>query len=66
MLNPGYGAPEKMRGLHPTGLAMVVVHNLDELSAMDPETQGAIIAAGGGKEEENIIIRSCAKKISRC
>ena len=62
MPNPGYGAPEEVRGLHPTGLAMVVVHNLDELSEMDPETQGAIIAAGVGKKKKISLLEAAQKK----
>lgn len=52
MPNPGYGAPAEARGLHKSGLEMVVVHNADELITVDPKMQGAIIGAGVGKKKK--------------
>ena len=52
---------QKCEYLHSSGLVMAVVHNMDELSVIDPETHGIIIAAGVG-EKRSIIIRSRAKK----
>lgn len=33
----GYRVPVKIRGLHPSGLKPVVIHNVDELSRYDPK-----------------------------
>lgn len=62
MPNPGYGAPVEVRGLHPSGLAMIVVHNADELLAIEPETQGAIIAAGVGDKKKVSLLEVAQKK----
>jgi len=48
MPNPGYGAPVAVRGLHASGLEMVMVHNATELQSLNQKTQGAIIAASVG------------------
>lgn len=62
MPNPGYGAPEEVRGLHPSGLVMAVVHNIDELLAIDPETQGVIIAARVGEKKKISLLETAQKK----
>lgn len=41
----GYGGPAKARGLHPSGLVPVVVHNPKELEGLDPKKH--IIYIGG-------------------
>lgn len=40
----GYRGPKAVRGLHPSGFQDVLVHNIDELEALDPKTQAARIA----------------------
>lgn len=35
----GYRSPKKTRGLHPSGYKEVLVHNLDDVEEIDPETQ---------------------------
>ena len=40
----GYGSPRKVRGLHPSGLEEVAVHNVDELTKIDAVKQVARIA----------------------
>ncbi|MFC7227802.1 50S ribosomal protein L32e [Salinirubellus salinus] len=47
----GFRTPKAVRGLHPSGFEDVLVHNLDDLEAIDPETQAARIAStvGGRK-----------------
>ncbi len=52
MPNPGFGAPREVRGLHHSGLEMVVVHNLEQLQALNPQTQGAIVAAAVGNRKK--------------
>lgn len=33
-VDPGFGTPKDIRGLHPSGLKPVIVHNLNELEAL--------------------------------
>lgn len=40
----GYRSPKKTRGLHPSGYEEVLVHNLDDLEKIDPQTQAIRIA----------------------
>lgn len=40
----GYGSPKKVRGYHPSGFKEVLVHNVDELKRLNPDTEAARIA----------------------
>lgn len=52
----GYGAPKKVRGLHPSGFAEVRVHNVQDVEGVNPETQAIRIARTvGGKKRAAII-----------
>jgi len=53
----GYRSPKLVRGLHPSGLEDVLVHNVKELEKLDPKTQGARIAATVGKRKRIEIIK---------
>lgn len=51
----GYGKPAVTRGLHPSGFAEVHVHNVADLSQIDPKTQAARIGGTvGGKKRKDI------------
>jgi large subunit ribosomal protein L32e len=52
----GYRSPRRVRGLHPSGLQDVLIHNLKELEALDPKTQGARLAAGLGRRKREAIL----------
>ena len=43
MPDPGFGSPKEVYGLHPSGLAPVLVHTLNELSKLNSKTQGALL-----------------------
>jgi len=65
MPNPGYGAPAEVRGLHQSGLEMVVVRNAQELQVLNPKIQGAIIAASvGNKKKISLLEIAQQKKIT--
>ena len=65
MPNPGYGAPAEVRGLHQSGLEMVIVRNAQELQVLNPKTQGAIIAASvGNKKKISLLELAQQKKIT--
>ncbi|MFB6194306.1 MAG: 50S ribosomal protein L32e, partial [Halobaculum sp.] len=51
----GFRSPTASRGLHPSGFEEVRVHNTDDLSDVDPDTQAVRIASGvGGRKRERI------------
>ncbi len=62
MPNPGYGAPAEVRGLHKSGLEMAVVHNQEELLAVNPKMQGAIIGATVGKKKKAPLLELAQQK----
>ncbi len=43
MVSVGYGGPKKVKGLHPSGFEEVMVHNVNDLKAIDPKKQAARI-----------------------
>lgn len=55
----GYRSPKESRGLHPSGYVEVLVHNVDEVDQIDPETQAARIAhAVGARKRVEISYRA--------
>jgi len=44
MVEVGYRGPKATRGLHPSGYAEVLVHNVDDLDDVNPDTQAIRIA----------------------
>lgn len=51
----GYGGPASVRGLHPSGFEDVLVHNPDDLEALDPDTQAARIGGSVGARKREMI-----------
>jgi large subunit ribosomal protein L32e len=58
----GYKGPKIARGLHPSGYREVLVHNVNELSAVDPATQAARIAHTVGKKKRAQIIAAAKER----
>jgi hypothetical protein len=54
-VNVGYRGPAAVRGLHNSGLQMVLVNTLSDLTALDVKTQGAIIANVGGRRKIELL-----------
>ena len=51
----GFRSPTESRGLHPSGFEEVRVHNTDDLTGVDPDTQAVRIASSvGGRKRERI------------
>ncbi len=52
----GYGAPKKMRYLHPSGAREVLVHNVKDLEKVD-ENKAVRIGSSVGKKKRNEILK---------
>ncbi len=52
----GYSAARRIRGLHPSGLREVIIHNAVELQKIDVKKEAARIAAKIGKKKRAEII----------
>ncbi len=61
MVSTGYKGPKLARGLHPSGLREVLVHNVNEAAAVDPKIQAARIAHTVGKKKRALIIAEAKK-----
>ncbi len=48
LVDPGYGSPKAVYGLHPSGYEQVVVHTLNELQKINPKIQGVILGSSLG------------------
>ncbi len=57
----GYRGPRGARGLHPSGYGEVLVHSVDDVEGVDPETQAARIAHTVG-ERKRLDISARAKE----
>jgi large subunit ribosomal protein L32e len=62
MVSTGYKGPKIARGLHPSGFREVLVHNVNEVSAVDPKVQAARIAHTVGKKKRALILAEAKKK----
>jgi len=56
MPSVGYRLPKRLRGLHPSGMVEVLVHNPGELRRVDPSRQVVRIASAvGGLKRKQIL-----------
>jgi large subunit ribosomal protein L32e len=62
MVSTGYKGPKIARGLHPSGYWEILVHNAEEVAAIDPKTQAARIAHTVGRKKRTQIIAEARKK----
>jgi large subunit ribosomal protein L32e len=62
MVSTGYKGPKVARGLHPSGLREVMVHNVEELSLVDSSVQAARIGHTVGKKKRTLIIAAAREK----
>ncbi|MDP3734328.1 MAG: 50S ribosomal protein L32e [Nanoarchaeota archaeon] len=64
LVTPGYGSPRAVRGLHPSGLEEVLVHNSMELLSLNPLHQGAVLSSGlGDRKKLSLLTLAHEKKI---
>lgn len=61
-VSTGYMGPKIARGLHPSGYREVLVHNVEELSVVDPKTQAVRIAHRVGKRKRAQIIAAAKER----
>ena len=55
----GHGKVAAARFLHPSGFREIMVHNIDDLETIDPETEAARVGATvGGRKREHIYARA--------
>ena len=53
----GYGAPKKLRGLHPSGLKEVMIYNLRDLDKIDKTKEAGRLSSGIGQKKKKTIIK---------
>jgi Ribosomal protein L32E len=61
LVSIGYRKIKKVRGLHPSGLKEVLIHNPSEVAGLDPEKVIVRIASSVGKLKRIKIIEECNK-----
>ena len=59
----GYGTPAAFKNKHSSGLEVVEVSNVDELSRINPETQGIKIKHIGNRKKVMVVKAAIEKKI---
>jgi large subunit ribosomal protein L32e len=63
-VNVGYRGPKKLRGLHPSGYAEVLIRTVDDVNKVDPKTQAIRIAhTVGAKKRIEISARATERGI---
>ena len=61
-VSTGYKGPKIARGLHPSGYRKILIHNVEELSKVDPKIQAARIAHTVGKRKKFQIIKEAKNR----
>ena len=61
MPSPGYKSPSQVKGLHSSGLAMVMVYSPGDVNKIKKETQGIVIAKSVGTKKRLEILRAAKK-----
>lgn len=61
LVQVGYGGPRAVRNMHPTGMFESIVHNKDDLKAIDAKTHVARISAQVGNRKKLEIIEAAKK-----
>jgi large subunit ribosomal protein L32e len=56
-VNVGFRSPKAVRYLHPSGMEEVAVHNVGDLTIVDPETQVARIGRTVGRRKRRAILK---------
>ncbi|MBW2991955.1 50S ribosomal protein L32e [Candidatus Woesearchaeota archaeon] len=57
----GYGSPRAAKGMHPSGLSIAVINNVNELNDVDPKIQGVYISRTVSKKKKLEIIKKCGE-----
>jgi large subunit ribosomal protein L32e len=52
----GYGSNKLTRNLHPSGFKDVIIHTLNDLDKLDPDTEAARISASVGNKKKFAIV----------
>jgi large subunit ribosomal protein L32e len=63
MPSPGYGSPNALRGLHPSGYEEVLIFNVKDLEQINKEKQAARISSRVGRRKR-IDIMKTAKELN--
>jgi large subunit ribosomal protein L32e len=61
LVSIGYRGPADVRGLHPSGFEGVLVHNVDDLAAVNKDTQAARIGGTVGGRKQKLIVAAADK-----
>ena len=58
----GWGSPGAVKGLHPKGLEIMMVHTLSELDHIDNTKQGIILGSGVGMKKKMALLEAAQSK----
>lgn len=56
LVSVGYRQAKEVRGLHPSGLREVLVHNPKEVEGINPRVEAIRIASGVGRKKRELIL----------
>jgi large subunit ribosomal protein L32e len=62
LVHPGYGSPKAVKHLHHSGLKTVLVSNTKDLSNLDAENEGALIASTVSNRSKLVLLKLAKDK----
>ena len=60
--SPGYGAPRQVHSMHPCGMKEIIVHNVNDLGALDPKTIAVRVGGTVGNRKKIDIVEAAKKR----
>ncbi len=58
----GYGSPREVRGLHPSGLRVRMVHAFQDLALLNPAEEGGVLSHTVGKKNRLLLLREAQRR----
>lgn len=62
LVEVGYCSPTAVKGLHRTGLKIVLVHSMNDIENLNPKEDGALISSTIGMKKKIMIIRKAKER----
>jgi len=59
-VDPGYGSPSDVRGLHSSGLMPIRIHDINDLSVLDKSSHAVVIGASVGQKNRVELVKKAS------
>lgn len=61
VVDAGYGSPKELRGMHKSGLWIIVIKTVEDLKSLDPKKHGIVVSGKLGDKKKLVLLKEAAK-----